>query len=839
MKKALTPILAVVAVIAIVCACIFGVQNGNNKTKLDEANKALTTANDNTAAVEAQKDALSAELETVRKDLEAKASELEAKVSELAAANDSAKAFEAEKTQLSADLETAKKDLETKASELETKVSELTAANDGAKAVEAEKTQLAADLEAAKKDLEAKASELETAKKDLETKVSELTAKVTELEGKLAKTERALTAAKSNAYIMFASADWSVSNWGTADSEDEKIKVTPAAVAGPGDYTVGLEFAEPVSGIAFTALGVKNGEIDLPGYFLRVNEIRINGEKINWLEGKVGYTSSDDQKETRVNIYNEWVTELPKDARVWNGDIASAAPAFVDKAAFEAVKTFEVDFTAFDGPTDFGYIMYANEDWSAQNFGITDSEDGNVKVTAAEIKGAGDYTTSIEFKTPAAGLAFTALGVKNGEISFPGWYLTIKEVRVNGEKIEFLADKKPYTSSDDQKETRVNLFNEWVTDVPADARNLDGDLTNASPVVVDKEAFASVSKVEVDFNYSPISAYIMYANADWSVSNWGYTSTDTVTVTPALLKGEGSYTTSLEFAQPAEGLAFTALGIKNGEQVLPGWIIRIDSIKLNDGEENILKGIPYTSSDDEKETRSNIYNEWVTELPKDARNESGNLDNASAIVVDKDLFTGVKKMTVDFTLIKGKEVAAAAEENTLTKEQVDEMKKNGFNAYTGVQTTSYIFRNTWDEAKYGRDSQDNPGFFNRLTGWDEENNAVDYGGTFVDAKITGDGEYTVSMTTGDMGFGKDETFRMLFVSTEIPSALITQGYVKIDNVKVKIGDAATQAYTDVDTSGDYARIILIDEYNRGEAPFGYTVPGANSTITVTFEVSGW
>ena len=622
MKKALTPVLAVVAVIAIVCACVFGVQNGSNKTKLDETSQLLT------------------------------------------AANDSAKALEAEKTQLSADLETAKQDLETK-------VSELTAANDSVKALETEKTQLSADLE--------------TAKQDLETKVSELTAKVTELEGKLAKTERALTAAQSNAYIMFANADWSVSNWGTADSEDEKVKVTPAAVSGPGDYTVGLEFAEPVSG-----------------------------------------------------------------------------------------------------------------------------------------------------------LAFTALGVKNGEISFPGWYLTVKEVRVNGQKIDFLADKKAYTSSDDQKETRVNLFNEWVTDVPADARNLDGDLTNASPIVVDKAAFESVSKLEVDFNYSPISAYIMYANADWSAQNWGYASTDAVTVTPALLKGEGSYTTSIEFAQPSEGLAFTALGIKNGEQVLPGWIIRIDSIRLNDSEENILKGIPYTSSDDEKETRSNIYNEWVSEIPKDARNESGNLENASAIVVDKELFTGVKKMTVDFTLIKGKEVAlAAADENTMTQEKWDELKANGFNAYIGVQSTSYIFRNTWDEAKYGRDSQENPGFFNRLTGWDENNNAVDYAGTFTDAKITGDGEYTVSLTTGDMGFGKDETFRMLFVSTEIPSAAISQGYVTIDNVRVKIGDAATQTYTDVDTSGDYARIVLIDEYNRGEAPFSYTVPGAGSTITVTFNVTKW
>ena len=51
--------------------------------------------------------------------------------------------------------------------------------------------------------------------------------------------------------------------------------------------------------------------------------------------------------------------------------------------------------------------------------------------------------------------------------------------------------------------------------------------------------------------------------------------------------------------------------------------------------------------------------------------------------------------------------------------------------------------------------------------------------------------------------------------------------------------AATQKYTDVDTSGTYVRIVVIDEYNRSEDPFGYTVPGPNETITITFTVSGW
>ena len=721
------------------------------------------------------------------------------------------------------DLQKKYDDLE---AQLKTKGDELTAASGDLEAAKAATESVKAELEAAK-------AEVESAKAELEAAKTEADSVKADLEAKLNQAERNLTAAKSNAYIMYANADWSISNWGTYDSEDGNVKVTPAAVTGEGDYTIGLEFANESAGLAFTAIGIKNGEIDFPGYYIRLNEIRVNGEKI---ETAVGYTSSDDGKETRMNLYNEWVSELPSDARVFDGNIAEAKPVIVDKEAFAAVKTVEIDFSVLATPLDHAYIMYANADWSVSNWGIEDSEDGNVKVKAAEIRGAGDYTVGLEFANEAEGLAFTALGIVRGEKTFPNYYITINEIRINGEKIEALEGKKGYTSSDDGITTRMNLYNEWVTDLPEDARSLDGDLSNAAPVFVDKAAFDKVKSIEIDFSYNPVSAYLMYANGDWSVSNWGYTSSDAVKVIAAPLNGEGNYTVGLEFASPAEGLAFTAVGIKNGETVLPNYIIKIDSVTINDGD-NIVKGINFTNSDDGKETRANIYNEWVTDLPEDARNEEGNLDNASAVIVDKELFTGVSKVLVNFHLVKGKEKAAAADDGKMTKEQIDELKANGFNAYIGVQTKSYIFRNTWDEAKYGRDAEDGL-YFKRLTGWDADNNAVDYGGTFQDVEIKANGEYTVSLTTGDMGFGTDDIFRMLFASTTIPSELIKDGYVTIEDVKIKIGGSATQKYTDVDTSGDYARIVVIDEYNRAQDPFGYTVPGANETISITFTVGG-
>lgn len=842
MKKPLTVVLALVACVAIVLSCLFGVQKGNIQRDADAAKAELEKkiSDLETSAGEAAT-AAQTELESARAELQGQIDALEAAKAEVTTQAETVKA-DLEK-QLADQTATAKADLDKAAADLEAAKAELQGQIDTLTAAKAEVEKSAAELQAKVTDAEAKVAELEAAKADLEKQLADAAeaakAEKEELEGKLKKTERALTAAKSNAYLMYANSDWSLQNWGTADNDEGTVIVTPAAVTGEGDYTVGLEFAQESAGLAFAAVGINNGEIDFPGYYIRINAIRVNGQPI---EIKNGYTSSDDGKVTRMNIYNEWVPELPADARAYDGNLAEAAPIIVDKEAFAAVKTVEVDFTVLATPVDHAYIMYADEAWSLQNWGIADSEDGKVKVTAAEIRGAGTYKVGLEFAEPAKGLAFTALGIQRGEITFPNYYITINSITVNGEKIDWLEGKKGYTSSDNQVETRMNIYNEWVAELPEDARSLDGDLSTAAAIFVDKAAFAEVKSVEIEFSYNPVSAYLMYANADWSAQNWGYASTDAVTVKTAPITGPGSYEVGLEFAEPAEGLAFTAVGVKNGEKVLPGYILQVRSVSINDGE-NILTGISYTNSDDGLETRANIYNEWVTDLPADARTESGNLENCKPIVVDPAQFTGVKKVVVAFEVIKGKEVVKeeAAADAPMSKEDADAAKAAGFHAYIGVQgKDTYIFRNAWNDS-YGRDDTEHP-YFNRLTGWDDEtteDKSSDYGGVFADAEIKADGEYTVSLTTGEKGFGTTPSFNLLFVSTDIPSKLINDGYLKISDVKVKIGGAATQEYTEVDTTGDYALIKLIDTYNQAADPFGYTVPGANETITVTFTVSGW
>ena len=627
------------------------------------------------------------------------------------------------------------------------------------------------------------------------------------------------------AYLMYANGDWSQQYW-LDGNEYPTVTAKNVTVTGAGEYTVGLEFAEEAQGLAFTAIGIDGGEIAFPNYTIELKAIRVNGEAV---EFKKGYTSSDDGITTRMNIYNEWVSELPADARSFDGKTDDAAPVIVDKEAFASVKTVEADFVLHQFGVDKAYLMYADAAWAKQYWG-EDAE--GVTATNAVIDGFGDYTVGLEFAEAAEGLAFTAVGIVCGEKTYPGAYIKINEIRVNGEAIEF---KKGYTSSDDGVTTRMNIYNEWVTELPADAHSFDGTTEDAAPVIVDKEAFASVSKVEVDFTLVPVTdtAYLMYADAAWAKQYWGEDA-EGVTATNAEITGQGSYKVGLEFAEPAEGLAFTAVGIKTGEKTFGGYFIDITEIKVNGEPIEVAAG--YTSSDDGITTRENIYNEWVESLPKDARRADGQLEGASPMIVSKDAFASVSSVEVSFDFIYGK--PADDTDAPLTAEEAAELQKVDYNAYIGVQSETYIFRNTWDESSYGRDSQDNPECFGQLTGWDADNNKVNYGGTFEDVLLTKDGTYTVSLTTGEMGFGSDTFFRMLFVSTEIPSKLVKDGFVTIDDVQVKIGDAATQKYTDVDTSGDYARIILIDEYNRGDAPFSYNVPGADATISITFTVTG-
>lgn len=154
------------------------------------------------------------------------------------------------------------------------------------------------------------------------------------------------------AWIMWNDGSWalthSVGDTYNADAISEGLVATNAIITGEGKYTVGLDFTGTAQGysasVAFAAIGISNGEALYPNYLINIKEVRINGE-IYRLKGRA-YTTSDDGVCTRVNLYNEWVTSVPKTARLPGGNLAGATPTPINRndAVIAEIKTIEIDF---------------------------------------------------------------------------------------------------------------------------------------------------------------------------------------------------------------------------------------------------------------------------------------------------------------------------------------------------------------------------------------------------------------------------------------------------------------------------------------------------------------
>lgn len=160
-----------------------------------------------------------------------------------------------------------------------------------------------------------------------------------------------------------------------------------------------------------------------------------------------------------------------------------------------------------------------------------------------------------------------------------------------------------------------------------------------------------------------------------------------------------------------------------------------------------------------------------------------------------------------------------------------------YHAYIGFQTPKYSFRNSFDDATYGRDSE----VFNQVTGWDADNNAVKMGGEFTDVVIAGNGTYTVSvdgLSFADDEFSSQDYMNLIFLSTDIPNTnevTISDVELKIDGKSVELAGVGAIVSPD---SKDYVNILLQNIWNDDVKTIGfYSVP--MSKMSITFTVSGF
>ena len=157
-----------------------------------------------------------------------------------------------------------------------------------------------------------------------------------------------------------------------------------------------------------------------------------------------------------------------------------------------------------DENTAVAWIMYQSADYGiAYSVGDTYNPMSKAEGTAAEnavITGAGEYTVSLDFTDAgrAKGIAFAALGIANGEQLFPGSVIDIKSILINGEEIPL--DGNEYTTSDDGKCTRVNLYNQWVKNIPDDVRTIDGN-TDVSAAVLNIPDSKIIKTISITFDF--------------------------------------------------------------------------------------------------------------------------------------------------------------------------------------------------------------------------------------------------------------------------------------------------------------------------------------------------
>ena len=189
--------------------------------------------------------------------------------------------------------------------------------------------------------------------------------------------------------------------------------------------------------------------------------------------------------------------------------IAATADKLIADGYDLAPETFSEQAKLAGEGKAIAWIMWDSQDWnivySVGDAYDPDSKTGGVEATDVEVTGEGTYTVALDFtKTEAkhsTSTAFSAIGISNAEVLFPGYVITIKKVLINGE--EYKLHGRNYTSSDDGLCTRSNLYNEWVSEAPDDARTNGGGTMGCSPRVFDQKDLGDIETLEITFDYTP------------------------------------------------------------------------------------------------------------------------------------------------------------------------------------------------------------------------------------------------------------------------------------------------------------------------------------------------
>lgn len=186
--------------------------------------------------------------------------------------------------------------------------------------------------------------------------------------------------------------------------------------------------------------------------------------------------------------------------------------SYVNKSAADVTAAQESSAVAVEAGQ--AYLEIRDSKGNNQYLG-TVNENLCYNAVVADITANGSYSVSVTadtdgFRASAGtntkpeGILYAALKIKDGATACPTAVLTIDSIEVDGVALPLAA--KNYTFTESGKEIKSNIYNEWATIVPDGSVSAEGAVTNDTPgyssVLVSKDAFASWTKVTVNFTVS-------------------------------------------------------------------------------------------------------------------------------------------------------------------------------------------------------------------------------------------------------------------------------------------------------------------------------------------------
>lgn len=374
------------------------------------------------------------------------------------------------------------------------------------------------------------------------------------------------------------------------------------------------------------------------------------------------------------------------------------------------------------------YIFWQDSDWwpAASN-----NTDDYWTPTPAEVTGEGWYTVSVTAHMPSwfysggnhnTGAQKLAVVITDGATLFPGYYMQIVDIRVDG--VSYPCGDVTYgqTGYDNIAEDGTVfwkssdayglIWDQWMLD---NNGSMDGATTwNSSATaqkfdVFDVSVLNDPSTIEIDFFLSAqqdvqpegdpalrvlsegptvhgevvaltaqsdiqLAAWMTFADGAWWPQRTSIDQTGNgINYIDAVVTGQGSYTVGLDFksqgwhSNGANGISNAYIVIENGEAEMAGSYVQITDIRVNgtsvDYNNNLT--VPFTwDAADQNDTAIPLYVSWMNDVDHNGWNRREWADDATCSVLDPSVIVNADNIEIDFIVTD--EAGAQPEEPVLS-----------------------------------------------------------------------------------------------------------------------------------------------------------------------------